>query len=85
MVYTYLDEKADEKVDETANTTDVDKAPKANAEGTTAVMFNNRLNQNTDDRVNDGAVADQARDALAAQALANPVWAEDPPAPVKDE
>ena len=68
VVYTYLDEKADEK--KKANTTDEDKPQKASPKEATAMMnFNNPLNQNTDDRVNDGAVADQARDALAAQAL----------------
>ena len=60
VVYTYLDEKADEK--KKANTTDEDKPQKANPkEATTTMMkFNNPLNQNTDDRVDDPWVADDA-------------------------
>ena len=60
VVYTYLDEKADEK--KKANTTtDEDKPQKANPKEATATMkFNNPLNQNTDDRVDDGVVADDA-------------------------
>ena len=60
MVYTYLDEKADEK--KKANTTDEDKPQKANPKeaATTMMKFNNPLNQNTDDRVDDGMVADDA-------------------------
>ena len=61
VVYTYLDEKADEKADEKkkANTTDEGKPPKANPK-TTMMKFNNPLNQNTDDRVDDGMVTDDA-------------------------
>ena len=59
VVYTYLDEKADEK--KKANTTDVAKPHGANPkEATTMMKFNNPLNQNTDDRVDDGMVTDDA-------------------------
>ena len=60
VVYTYLDEKADEK--KKANTTDEDKPQKANPKeaATTMMKFNNPLNQNTGDRVDDGVVADDA-------------------------
>ena len=57
VVYTYLDEKADKK--KKANTTDEGKPPKANPK-TTMMKFNNPLNQNTDDRVDDGMVTDDA-------------------------
>ena len=63
VLYTYLDEKADEKADEKkkANTTDEGKPPKANPkEATTMMKVNNPLNQTTDDRVDDGVVADDA-------------------------
>ena len=54
VVYTYLDEKA--------NTTDEDKPQKAHPKEATSSMmkFNNPLNQNTDDRVDDGMVTDDA-------------------------
>ena len=59
VVYTYLDEKSDEKASTTDH--DMDKPQKANPkEATTMMKFNNPLNQNTDDRVDDGVVADDA-------------------------
>ena len=61
VVYTYLDEKADDKADEKANTEDVDKAQKsADAKDATEMNFNNPLNRNTDDQLDDGAAAGDA-------------------------
>ena len=68
VVYTYLDEKADEKK-KTNTTADVDKAQKANTKDATEMNFNNPLNRNTDDRVDDGVVADDAPESDSEDSL----------------